>query len=451
MGATGYRQDNKREKSLLSRLFHDAWEPGDSIGGFREPTRRYKWPREANRRMSKSNSPSQPVRGRVLIAEDEQALARSLTRLLSGAGYEVVVAMDGHSAVDALKQQEFNVVLTDIQMPGMTGLDLLRLVREHDLDVPVVLMTADPRVETAAQAVELGALQYLVKPIPVDTLFKAMERATKLHLVAKMKRETMKLLGTEPTAGDRAGLMASFERALDTMWMAFQPIIQRDGSLFGFEALLRSDEPSLPHPGAVIGAAERLERLSELGSRIRDLSARAFEPLGKELLLFVNLHPRDLLDSALITPDKPLAQMADRVVLEITERAAIDDINDVRARIHSLRTLGYRIAVDDLGAGYAGLASFATLEPEFVKFDMSLIRDVHTSTIRRKLIGAMTTLCKDMGMRVVAEGIEVAEERDTVLDLGVDLFQGYLLARPGRPFPKFNWPERAVSLEAAGR
>jgi EAL domain-containing protein (putative c-di-GMP-specific phosphodiesterase class I) len=397
--------------------------------------------------MAKSNTPSQQARGRVLVAEDEQALARSLTRLLAGAGYEVVTACDGHSAVEALKNQEFNVVLSDIQMPGMTGLDLLRTVREHDLDVPVVLMTADPRIETAAQAVELGALQYLVKPIPVDTLFKAMERATKLHLMAKMKRETMKLLGNEPAAGDRAGLIASFDRALDTMWIAFQPIVGKDGVIFGYEALLRSDEPTLPHPGAVIGAAERLDRLTELGRRIRALAAKAFEAMGDDKLLFVNLHPADLLDPALVAPEMPLTQIARRVVLEITERAAIDDIKDVRARIGALRTMGYRIAVDDLGAGYAGLASFATLEPEFVKFDMSLIRDVHMSTIRRKLIGAMTTLCRDMGMRVVAEGIEVVEERDTVLDLGVELFQGYLLGRPGRPFPKHVWPERLSPVD----
>jgi EAL domain-containing protein (putative c-di-GMP-specific phosphodiesterase class I) len=397
--------------------------------------------------MAKSNNPSQQARGRVLVAEDEQALARSLTRLLVGAGYEVVTACDGHSAVEALKNQEFNVVLSDIQMPGMTGLDLLRTVREHDLDVPVVLMTADPRIETAAQAVELGALQYLVKPVPVDTLFKAIERATKLHLMAKMKRETMKLLGNEPAAGDRAGLIASFERALDTMWIAFQPIVGKEGVIFGYEALLRSDEPTLPHPGAVIGAAERLDRLMELGGRIRALAAKAFQEMGDDKLLFVNLHPADLLDPALIAPEMPLTQIARRVVLEITERAAIDDIKDVRVRIAALRTMGFRIAVDDLGAGYAGLASFATLEPEFVKFDMSLIRDVHTSTIRRKLIGAMTTLCRDMGMRVVAEGIEVVEERDTVLDLGVELFQGYLLGRPGRPFPKHVWPDRLHPAE----
>jgi EAL domain-containing protein (putative c-di-GMP-specific phosphodiesterase class I) len=390
------------------------------------------------------------ARRRVLVAEDEQALARSLSRLLVGGGYEVVIAQDGTSAAAAVKSQEFDVILSDIQMPGMSGLDLLRIVREHDLDVPVVLMTADPRIETAAQAVELGALQYLVKPVPVETLFKAMERAVKLHLMAKMKRETMRLIGREePVAGDRAGLIASFERAVETMWIAFQPIVLKDGRTFGYEALLRSNEPSLPHPGAVLSAAERLERLPELGQRIRELAARSFESVSPELLLFVNLHPRDLLDPALVAPDRPLSRIARRVVLEITERAAIDDIKDIRGRIGALRAMGYRIAVDDLGAGYAGLASFALLEPDFVKFDMSLVRDVHTSVIRKKLIGAMTTLCKDMGMRVVAEGIETVEERDTVLDLGCDLFQGYLLARPGAPFPVASWPMRREPPGAA--
>lgn len=386
-------------------------------------------------------------RRRVLIAEDEQALARSLSRLLAGGGYDVVIAQDGTSAAAAVKSQDFDVILSDIQMPGMSGLDLLRIVREHDLDVPVVLMTADPRIETAAQAVELGALQYLVKPIPVDTLFKAMERAVKLHLMAKMKRETMRLLNKEePVAGDRAGLSASFDRVIESMWIAFQPIVRKDGGTYGYEALLRSNEPSLPHPGAVLSAAERLERLPELGARIRELAARAFDVVDHEKLLFVNLHPRDLLDGALLEGRAPLSRIASRVVLEITERAAIDDIKDVRGRIGALRSMGYRIAVDDLGAGYAGLASFALLEPEFVKFDMSLVRDVHTSTIRKKLIGAMSTLCKDMGMRVVAEGIETVEERDTVMDLGCDLFQGYLLARPGLPFPKVAWPDRTMPL-----
>jgi len=138
-------------------------------------------------------------------------------------------------------------------------------------------------------------------------------------------------------------------------------------------------------------------------------------------------------------PASPLAAIAPRVVLEITERASLDGVREAKARIHALRELGFRIAIDDLGAGYAGLTSFAMLEPEFVKLDLSLVRDVHASAVKQKLVGSMTALCKDMGIAVIAEGIESAHERDCLLGLGCELLQGYLIARPGRAFPEVSY------------
>jgi EAL domain-containing protein (putative c-di-GMP-specific phosphodiesterase class I) len=125
------------------------------------------------------------------------------------------------------------------------------------------------------------------------------------------------------------------------------------------------------------------------------------------------------------------------VVLEITERASLEGIPDFRTRILNLRDLGYRIAVDDLGAGYAGLNTFAALEPDVVKLDMTLVRNCDSEPVKRKLIGSMATLCKDLGMLVVAEGIETKAERDTVVHLGCEFLQGYLLGRPG-PLPVFQ-------------
>jgi EAL domain-containing protein (putative c-di-GMP-specific phosphodiesterase class I) len=322
-------------------------------------------------------------------------------------------------------------------MPGMTGVDLLGIVRSYDLDVPVILMTGTPTLETAIEAIRLGALQYLPKPISNDVLVKAVERASQLHRMAQMKRDALKLLGEADTqAGDRAGLKASFERALETMWMAFQPIVETiRPRVFGYEALMRTREASLPHPGAVLSAAERLGLINELGRRVRALCAEAFERAPSEATLFVNLHTRDLLDPDLYEKNAPLTKMADRVVLEITERATIDDVKDIQARVLRLRRLGFRIAIDDLGAGYAGLSSFAALEPEIVKLDMSLVRDVHKSAIRQRLVESMTSLCKEMSMQVVAEGIELREELESVRRSGCDLLQGYLFAKPGPPFP----------------
>ncbi|MGD0836478.1 MAG: EAL domain-containing protein, partial [Polyangia bacterium] len=129
-----------------------------------------------------------------------------------------------------------------------------------------------------------------------------------------------------------------------------------------------------------------------------------------------------------------LSRVAERVVLEVTERASLAAIDDTEARMTRLRDLGFRIALDDLGAGYSGLSSFTTLQPEVVKYDMSLVRGVEASLTRRKVISSMTTLFADMGTEVVAEGVETESERDALVALGVDLLQGYLFAKPSRGF-----------------
>jgi EAL domain-containing protein (putative c-di-GMP-specific phosphodiesterase class I)/CheY-like chemotaxis protein len=385
----------------------------------------------------------------ILVVDDDAALARAFQRVLSTAGFEVVLAVDGAAALHELERRSFDVIVSDIQMPGMSGVDLLRGVRARDLDVPVVLMTGNPTLETAMEAISLGALQYLQKPVASELLVGTVRRASTLHRMAQLKRDALRLAGGEEVvAGDRAGLQACFDRALETMWVAFQPIVDtRHQRLFGYEALMRAREPSLPHPGAILAAAERLDLVHALGRHMRRLTAEAFAGAPSDTLLFVNLHPHDLLDPQLFESSAPLGLFAERVVLEITERSTIDDIKDIHARVAMLREQGFRIAIDDLGAGYAGLSSFAALQPEIVKLDMSLVRDVHRSDVRQRLIASMTSLCKDMKMLVVAEGVEIAEERDSVVGFGCELLQGYLFAKPGPPFPAVG----AAAFAGGGR
>ena len=185
-------------------------------------------------------------------------------------------------------------------------------------------------------------------------------------------------------------------------------------------------------------AAMRLGRLESLGRAIRSLASEPI-PADADFALFVNLHVTDLTDPSLSDPESPLSKIAHRVVLEITERSSLDEVKDARRRVAALREMGFRIAVDDLGAGYAGLSSFTLLEPEIVKLDMSLVRDIHVTSTKQKVVRSMTALSKDMGMTVVAEGVETREERDCLVDLGCDLLQGFLFAKPGRAFPGVAW------------
>ncbi|MBX7083667.1 MAG: EAL domain-containing protein [Nannocystaceae bacterium] len=373
--------------------------------------------------------------GTVLVVDDEPLLCSVISRALQRRGIHTHAATDVATALAIVERGGIEAVVSDIAMPGRDGLDLLRAVRAHDLDLPVLLMTGAPDLDSAITAVELGALKYVTKPFETSILVDSVQRAMNLYRLARAKREVMALVGGPLGEGsDRTGLETSFERALSQLWMAYQPIVRADGSVYGHEALLRSDEPALPNPGAILDAASRLGRLPQLSETIRQRVATDLGSDRPPWSLFLNLHPHDLLDPSLFS-GQALAGLREGLVLEITERAALDDIADVATRVDRLRTRGHRIAIDDLGAGYSGLSSFLHLRPEVVKLDMNLTRGIDRDPMRRKLVASITAMCHELGTLVVAEGIETAAERDTLVALECDLLQGYFFARPARVRP----------------
>lgn len=375
-------------------------------------------------------------RGRLLLVDDEPALREVMTELLTESGFVVAACANGRAALEALQRDTFDAVLSDVQMPDTDGLSLLRAVREKDLDLPVVLFTGGPSLETAMEAVEQGALQYLMKPVSTEKLLAAARRAVNLGAMARLKREALAATGFDQLVGDRAGLEASFGRALAGLWMACQPIVRAsDGDLQAHEVLLRTTETVFPHPGALLTAAERLGRLPELGRAIRSAVADLLAARALTGDVFVNLHPLDLNDPEILDAQAPLSRFASQVVLEVTERANLECVAEAPSRVQRLRMLGYRIAIDDLGAGYAGLTSFAALTPDVVKLDMALVRGLDRNPVKQKLVGSMADLCRDMVILVVAEGIETHGERESATAAGCGLLQGYLIGRPYRMNP----------------
>ncbi len=251
-------------------------------------------------------------------------------------------------------------------------------------------------------------------------------------------------LGTNPhqlyessdTGFQLRDLEARLDRCLTGMTMHFQPIVHaRTRARFGYEALLRSTDKSLPHPGAILDAAERLERIPALGRAIRAQTARVFATTPPERgVVFINLHLLDLFDKQLTSVFSPLAKIASRVILEITERTSLAGEGDLRFRIAELRELGFRIAIDDLGGGHARMGTFTLLDCDFVKLDMSLVRDVEKHPMKQRLIRSVTELCREQGLVVIGEGVETEAEAEVLVKLGCDLLQGYLIARPALPF-----------------
>lgn len=372
---------------------------------------------------------------RVLIVDDESAVAKVMTRYLTKAGNNVITASSGTEALRLIESGGFDAVVSDIRMAGMDGIALLRAIRSRDLDLPVVFMTGSPEMETAVAAIEHGAFRYLLKPVDGNVLVDLVARAAQGHRLAVVRREVGEALQGK-MLGDRANLEARFASGVEKMWMAMQPVVSwSNRTVRAYEALLRTDEPTLRNPLDFLDTAEKLGRAAELGKRIREKIAAQIPSLPPGANMFVNVCPADLVDEALCGGTDALTPFASRVVLEVTERAALDQIEGLAASVAKLRALGYRIALDDLGAGYAGLSSVALLEPEIVKMDMSLVRGIHLSATKQKVFRAFSTLCRDLGTEIIAEGVELAEERDCLNQLGGDLYQGYLFARPGRDFP----------------
>lgn len=369
-------------------------------------------------------------RGLVLVVDDDDVVRFVISEALVEAGHEVETADDGEQALAALGRRTFDAVVSDIAMPNLTGVELLQRIRARDSDLPVILLTGRPTIETAIEAVEARALRYLQKPVSTTQIQEAVAAAVQLCRLARWKREALAFLGGRhhPVA-DRRALEWALEEALEAPWLTAQPIVRaRDGSCFGHELLLRPSGTRLSTPTATFEAAERLGRVAEVGRVVRRLAAST--PAAPGTSLFVNLHTLELTDEQLYAAEAPLSRRAGDVVLEITERDSLDSVPDLAGRIRALRALGYRVAVDDLGAGYAALNSFAALQPDVAKLDMDLVRGVDADPYRCKLIAGATTMCRNLGILVVAEGIQTGAERDVLIDLGCDLLQGFAIGRP---------------------
>lgn len=365
----------------------------------------------------------------ILVVEDDALVRRAYERVLVGR-HRVTAVGSAIEALEELGRGAFDAVVSDIDIPGLNGIELLKTMREALSNIPVVFVTGCPSIRTAQDAVNFGAVGYLTKPVSAADLRSAVARATAGGRLSPAP--------PAPMAPPGEALEERFERALEGLFMVFQPIVSlKQGTVMGYEALLRTEEKSLGRPPDLLAAAETLNAVHRLGRLVRAKVAEAIPSAPEGTRIFVNLHPRDLSDDELLSEDSPLAAFADRVVLEITERASLEGVHDVDGRVLTLRKLGYWLAIDDLGAGYAGLTSVTRLEPEVVKIDMSLVRGIDRSRSQQHFVASLARTCGELGMIVVTEGVETDAERDTLLALGCDVLQGY---RFGRPTPSFALP-----------
>ncbi|MFZ6764590.1 MULTISPECIES: EAL domain-containing protein [Acetobacterales] len=227
--------------------------------------------------------------------------------------------------------------------------------------------------------------------------------------------------------------------ALPPLSMAFQPILRWSGAgreLFGFEALVRG--PAGEGAGSVMAQVNHRNRFAfDRCCRLRAIELAAELGLaGTGAALSLNILPGAATASeACIRATLAAARRAGlsrrHLILEMTEQEAMLHPAQLQALMDGCRALGFRIAIDDFGAGYSGLVLLTRFRPDIVKLDMELLRGVDADPARRVILRHLAAMCAELGIAVVAEGVETRPEFEALRDLGIQLFQGYYFGRPG--------------------
>ncbi len=258
----------------------------------------------------------------------------------------------------------------------------------------------------------------------------------------------------------RHRLHAEFQKILakEQVTCVYQPVVRlSDYAVVGYELLARGPlQSELHRPDVLFEVARAQGRVPELDRLCRMMAARASSTLPDQYLRFINTEPINLFFQArsdlfvhelvAATP----AHLRGKTIIEVTEKSVIEDFKRVREVVARLREQGFRVAIDDAGAGYSGLQTVVEIEPDFMKLDLSLVRNIETSKVKQRLVSTLRDFCRGAGIDLVAEGVETTEQLEKVLELEVPYAQGFLFAHPGSPYPLQEFIEPPASLRPPG-
>ncbi len=231
--------------------------------------------------------------------------------------------------------------------------------------------------------------------------------------------------------------------------MAFQPIVDiRTGAIFAHEALVRG--PNGEGAGSVLGQIKDDNRYAfDQQCRVKaiELASRLYDP-GENVKLSINFMPNAVYEPRACIRVTLAAAMKtgfplDRIIFEFTENEQVDT-KHVLNILRTYRDMGFKTAIDDFGAGHAGLALLAHFQPDIVKLDMDMIRGIDVDPVRRTIVKHTLRMLEELAVVPLCEGVETAEELKVLRDLGVALIQGYVLAKPS--FEALAVPVSAASL-----
>lgn len=219
--------------------------------------------------------------------------------------------------------------------------------------------------------------------------------------------------------------------------VVFQPIVcMHTQSIYGYEGLVRGpSDTSFQSPVVLFDTAAQMDMLLELDFLCRETVIRQYQKLQLQKNLFINVDPISMQNKGY--RDEETIRIIEKnsidpssIVIEVTETHPIDDIELMQKAVGHYRNLGFRVALDDLGAGYSGLKLWSEIRPDFVKIDRHFINDVDTDKTKQQFIHSINQTAKGLGCKVITEGVETEEEYSTLRKQGIQFAQGYYFSRP---------------------
>jgi EAL domain-containing protein (putative c-di-GMP-specific phosphodiesterase class I)/AmiR/NasT family two-component response regulator len=376
----------------------------------------------------------------ILIADDEETVLETLAAVMAaGPDLEVVAsAHDATTAIELASKEEPDVAFVDVRMPGGGGVRAAREIVRRSPPTHVLALSAHEDASSVLAMLRAGAIGYVVKGDSTEEIVNAIHRCVSERttisdhvtneLAHTLAEQLHQVRGTSRNEQRRARVTRVLEE--DRLRMVFQPIVDlADGSVAGVEALTRfNTRPSRP-PDVWFAEAEAVGMLEELELAAVRLAMSELDRVPERCHVFLNLSPGSACSARFRDELRELP--LDRLVLEITEHAPVDNYAELNDALNSLRRRGLRIAIDDAGAGFASLRHIVLLAPDLVKLDVTLVRNVGADEVRRAVVTAITAFASQIGARVVAEGVETFEELATLRAIGVQFAQGYYLGIPG--------------------
>jgi len=326
-------------------------------------------------------------------------------------------------------------------MPVMDGFEVLEVVQRHagDTYLPVVVLTVDDAHESVERALTMGAHDFVRKPFEATELVLRVRnllanRTAYLELCRNRAWLKSQLGMFEPEIAYLAGGADRARRAIrrviadDDFAIALQTVVDmRSGAEIGAEALARFPVAPFPHPAAWFAAAREVGLTFELEIACARKALALLPQRTQDTVLAINFSPSTILEGL---PERLGDVSWDKVVIELTEHVPVADYAALNAALDPLRERGAKLAIDDTGAGFASLRHILDLKPDIIKIDIGITRGVDTDPSRAAIVTMLVAFARTTGNSVVAEGVETAGERDTMLRLGAIYGQGYIFGRP---------------------